>query len=81
MWGLGAQSQTTNDPQMKSEVGLGGGLFFETSSFHASVGDFFSDCTWIQILSVQKTPEMAMHFMEREPRRSKIPFQHVIEWL
>ena len=71
--------QTANDPQMKSEIGLGGGLFFETRSFHAWTVDFF--CTWIQILSVQKTPEMAVHFMEREPRRSKIPFQHVIEWL
>ena len=81
MWGLGAQSQTTNDPQMKSEIGLGGGLFFETRSFHAWTADFFSGCTWIQILSVQTTPEMAVHFMEREPRRSKIPFQHVIEWL
>ena len=53
--GLGAQSQTANDPQMKSEVGLGGGLFFETRSFHAWTVDFFSGCTWIQILSVQKT--------------------------
>ena len=58
-----------------------GDYFSKPDLFMRGLWIFFPICTWIQFLSVQKTPEMAVHFMEREPRRSKIPFQHVIEWL